>query len=93
VGTGDSMGAPYPHGYRYEGKSIPTSLYGSSDGVIFCRGTIAISTSEARHGSKCPAAWASSAGEEAPALSRFYRARRGRQRGAGRGIVAVDGRP
>jgi hypothetical protein len=34
-----------------------------------------------------------SAGEEAPALSRFYRVRRGKQRCAGRGIVTVDGRP
>jgi hypothetical protein len=28
VGTGDLMGDPYPHGYGYGGKSIPTSVYG-----------------------------------------------------------------
>jgi hypothetical protein len=27
VGTGDPVGDPYPHGYRYESKSIPTSVY------------------------------------------------------------------
>jgi hypothetical protein len=35
VGTGDPMGDPYPHGYGYGGKSIPTSVYGWPDRVIF----------------------------------------------------------
>jgi hypothetical protein len=28
LGTGDPMGDPYPHGYGYGGKSIPTNVYG-----------------------------------------------------------------
>jgi hypothetical protein len=35
VGTGDPMGDPYPRGYGYGGKSIPTSVYGWPGGVIF----------------------------------------------------------
>jgi hypothetical protein len=27
VGTGDPMGDPYPRGYGYGGKFIPTSVY------------------------------------------------------------------
>jgi hypothetical protein len=38
VGTGDPMGDPYPRGYEYGDKSIPTSVYGWPDGVIFCHG-------------------------------------------------------
>jgi hypothetical protein len=37
VGMDEPTGDPYPHGYGYESKSIPTSKYGWPDGVIFCR--------------------------------------------------------